>query len=131
MIYIVNSCRWKKIKQKENIVETSNLIDTDIVYIGENITKCVEYVEEESNKSNKYTTFHIIGINFSRCQYMTFRTGLSNHTHLEKFVCYNGNTMIRHFGENNEVMLFNSDLEPMLDLKEPVQKFLIIHPRKE
>ena len=45
MIYIVNSCRWKKIKQKDNIVETSNLIDTDIVYIGENVTKCVEYVE--------------------------------------------------------------------------------------
>jgi len=131
MIYIVNSCRWKKIKQKDNIVETSNLIDTDIVYIGENVTKCVEYVEEESNKSNKYTTFHIIGINFSRCQYMTFRTGLSNHTHLEKFICYNGNTMIRHFGENNEVMLFNSDFEPMLDLKEPVQKFRIIHHRKE
>ena len=39
--------------------------------------------------------------------------------------------MIRHIGENNEVMSFNSDLEPTLDLKEPVQKFLIIHPRKE
>ena len=131
MIYIVNCCRWTKITQQNKLVETSELNDTDIVYIGENVNKCVEYAEEESNKSNKYTTFHIIGIAFSKCQYMTFRTGLSNHTHLEKFICYNGNTMIRQIGNNNEVMSFNSDLEPMTDLTEPVQKFLIIHPRKE
>lgn len=114
-----------------NDVETSNLNDSDMIYFGEgdnSSIKCIEYAEKLSLESDNKTTYHIYGINFSRCKYMTFASGLSNHTHLEKCVLYKGNTMIRKKNYiTDDIVFFDSDFKNK-KFKEPIYKFTIIHP---
>ena len=136
MIHIVVKSEWSNIKltNKKN-VETCDIIDKDIVFIGSgnnSITKCVEYAEKKSIESNDKSLYHIYSIITSRCNYMTFNSGLSNHTHLEKMIIYKGNVLVRNNEydiNDSEVLIFDNNLNPkgnnVFDKRN--QYFIIVH----
>ena len=112
MICVILSFRWNKIINHTKGIICSELNDCDVVYIGESFVKCTEYIENESIDGDPYVTYHIYTMNFSRCQYMNFKYGLSNHLHLEKLIFNKGKAMKRNV-DNEFTLTFDSDLNPI------------------
>ena len=129
MIYVVQKTQWKKAKFVENQLETYMCEEKDIVYIGtKDLTKCIDYAEKESVNGNDTCLFHIYYISPSRCNFMSFSSGLSHHTHLEKMVLYQGNVMIRDNKLPEDTLIFDRDLKRISqNFNKDIQTFRMIH----
>lgn len=132
MIHLVIKTQWENTKLDNKILETQSIKNKDIVFIGSgnnSMTKCVEYAEKESMASDDKTLYHIYSIITSRCNYMTFNSGLSNHTHLEKMIIYKGDVMIRKIDtDTTDLLSFDSNLSPKNNsFNNEIQTFMIIH----
>ena len=136
MIHLVVKSEWSNIKiTNTKNIEACELLDKDIVFIGSgnnSTTNCVEYAEKQSVESNENIMYHIYSIITSRCNYMTFNSGMSNHTHLEKMVIYKGNLLVRNNNyemDDSAVLIFDNNLNPkgnnVFDKRN--QYFIIVH----
>ena len=113
-------------------LETSVCEDKDIVYIGtKDLTKCIEYAENESAKDNSKSLYHIYYISPSRCNFMSFSSGLSHHNHLEKMILYQGNVMIRNSESDSNTLVFDKNLCKIdTTFNKDIQTFRLIHSYK-
>jgi hypothetical protein len=128
MIYVVQKTKWQKTIFSDNQLETSVCEDKDIVYIGtKDLTKCLDYAETESVKDNEKSLYHIYYISPSKCNFMSFTSGLSHHTHLEKMILYRGNVMIRNSTLSDNTLIFDKELRKIdSNFNKDIQTFRLI-----
>ena len=133
MIYVVQKTKWKKVKLMKNQLESYMCEEKDIVYIGtKELTKCIDYAETESVNGNDSSLYHIYYISPSKCNFMSFSSGLSHHTHLEKMILYRGNVLIRDnkmTESKTNTLIFDKDLRKIDNtiFNKDIQTFRIIH----
>ena len=132
MIYVVQKTKWQKTFFSDKQLETSVCEDKDIVYIGtKDLTKCLDYAETESAKDNEKSLYHIYYISPSRCNFMSFTSGLSHHTHLEKMILYQGNVMVRNSTLSENALIFDKELRKIDNsFNKDIQTFRLIHSYK-
>ena len=132
MIYVVQKTKWQKTVFSDKQLETSVCEDKDIVYIGtKDLTKCLDYAEKESAKDNEKSLYHIYYISPSRCNFMSFTSGLSHHTHLEKMILYQGNVMVRNSTLTENALIFDKELRKIDNsFNKDIQTFRLIHSYK-
>ncbi len=132
MIYVIQKTKWKKTTLANKQLETCVCEDKDIVYIGtKDLTKCIEYAEKESTKDDENSLYHIYYISPSRCNFMSFSSGLSHHNHLEKMILYQGNVMLRNRSSESNTLFFDKDLCKIdTTFNKDIQTFRLIHRYK-
>lgn len=129
LIYVIIKNRWENLVKEGKTVLCTQLNDIDVIYIGESFVKSIEYIEEEDVYDDR-TTYHVMTINLSRCQYMSFKYGLSNHTHLEKIIYYKNYPMKRskdNIDADEHILNFDLDLNQINTGSKEEQRFEIIN----